>query len=371
MEDIRKDLVTSMTMAAFIGIAWYVGVEVNASLFLLFKRRRGLYFWSCALASWGVILQPVCIILADFGVWNDAVPAIVLIYLTWFIMVVPQSWVLYSRLHLLMHTASALDAIKYVLIFNSVVFAVPTMVIGTLAQATTVNPKLPAFNLVWDRIQLVVFFVQEAALSILYIVQTRKYLRGRAPLVERSWSASTVTAAATATPSLGRRASSSRPQTSEEHSVLWHLIYANLLILALDVALLGIQCANMFHLQGAFKPCVYGVKLKLEFVILNRLLQTVRKPASPSSYSYSYAAGGGFGSGAASARRQSRGHNLVGVANGGNGHGHGHSLWHKKPSVVEPSEDSDAVQLVESVSRSASASHGSEHQPPVYVGGFR
>lgn len=100
--DIRDDLPMSMTMAAFAGISWYIGAEINTSLFLLFKRRWGLYFWSCALCSWGVILQPLFIILADFGVWTDLRGSITMIYLTWFIMVVPQSWVLYSRLNLLM-----------------------------------------------------------------------------------------------------------------------------------------------------------------------------------------------------------------------------------------------------------------------------
>lgn len=133
MNDITNDLPLSMMIAAFTGISWYIGVEINISLFLLFKRRRGLYFWSCALSSWGVMLQPLFIILADFGVWNDAVPSIVMIYLTWLMMVIPQSWVLYSRLHLLMRMESVLGAIKYVLIFNSIVFSIPTMVIGTLA----------------------------------------------------------------------------------------------------------------------------------------------------------------------------------------------------------------------------------------------
>lgn len=136
MDDVKQDLPMSMIMAAFIGISWYIGVEINASLFLLFKRRRGLYFWSCALTSWGVILQPVFIILADFGVWTDAVPSIAMIYLTWLIMVIPQSWVLYSRLHLLMNTEGVLRIIKYVLLFNSVVFSVPTIIIGTLAVST-------------------------------------------------------------------------------------------------------------------------------------------------------------------------------------------------------------------------------------------
>ncbi|KAG8406479.1 hypothetical protein J3459_012423 [Metarhizium acridum] len=334
MDDIRKDLPLSMTMAAFIGISWYIGIEINVSLFLIFKRRRGLYFWACALTSWGVILQPLFIILADFGVWKDAVPSIALIYLSWLIMVVPQSWVLYSRLHLLMHTASVLRAIKYVLVFNSVVFSIPTMVIGTIA-ATSINGNLPAFNLVWDRIQLVVFFVQEAALGILYILQTRRYLRGRAPLTEHTWSPSPAGPAA-------------RPQTKEQKAVLWQLIYANCAIIALDTVLLGIQCANMFHLQGAFKPCVYGIKLKLEFVILNRLIQTIRKPAATALYL-------GTGPESSARSRQSR-HN---------------SMWHKKPAVVEPHEDNDAVQLVDNISAGAFASHSRESQAPTYPGSIR
>jgi hypothetical protein len=98
--DIKTDLPMAMTMAAFVGISWYIGAEINISLWFLFKRRCGLYFWSCLLVSWGVILQPLFIILADFDVWTDFVGSITMIYLTWFIMVVPQSWVLYSRLYL-------------------------------------------------------------------------------------------------------------------------------------------------------------------------------------------------------------------------------------------------------------------------------
>jgi hypothetical protein len=133
MSALENDLSISMTMAAFIGISWYIGIEINFSLFILFKRWRGLYFWSCALCSWGVILQPLFIILADFGVWKNLTGSITLIYLTWFLMVVPQSWVLYSRLHLIVQRQMVLRVIWVILIFNSVVFSVPTIIIGTIA----------------------------------------------------------------------------------------------------------------------------------------------------------------------------------------------------------------------------------------------
>lgn len=58
--------------------------------------------------------------------------------------------------------------------------------------------------------------------------------------------------------------------------MLYQLIYTNFAIITLDIALLGIQYADLFYLQGAFKPCVYGIKLKMEFVILNRLVKSVQ-----------------------------------------------------------------------------------------------
>ncbi|KAG5984848.1 hypothetical protein E4U55_002927 [Claviceps digitariae] len=340
MNDITKDLPMSMMIAAFTGISWYIGVEINISLFLLFKRRRGLYFWSCALSSWGVMLQPLFIILADFGVWTDAVPSIVMIYLTWLIMVIPQSWVLYSRLHLLMRTASFLGIIKCVLIFNSIVFSIPTIVIGTLAQSTDINPNLASFNLIWDRIQLVVYFVQETSLSVLYIFQTRTYLRGRSPLGEQSWSGPST---------LQGSNEYSRSQTSEQKTVLWQLIYSNSLIIALDIILLGIQCANLFHLQGAFKPCVYGMKLKIEFVILNRLINIIQRPLSGRIYI------------------RSGPENSTAPPGSTTRHERDHRWWHKKSSA-EATEDHDELQLVEGVvgGHRQSRAQSVESQTPTY-----
>ncbi|KAI1192107.1 integral membrane protein [Nemania serpens] len=261
MNSVKNDLPMAMTMAAFAGISWYIGAELNISLFLFFKRRRGLYFWSCALGSWGVITQSLFIILADFGVWTDLKGSITFIYLSWILMVIPQSWVLYSRLNLLMQHDSMLRWVRAGLIFTTVVFGITTVPLGVLAQ--TVQPSLTPINVVWDRLQTTVFFVQETILSILYIWQTRKYLRELAPLLEASQSSITSTAA--------------RVKNDKTKTLLHHLLYINVLIISLDVALLGVQYANLFYLQGAFKPAIYGVKLKLEFVILNRLLKSIER----------------------------------------------------------------------------------------------
>ncbi|KAI0015863.1 integral membrane protein [Xylariomycetidae sp. FL0641] len=258
--DIKDDLPLAMTMAAFIGISWYIGVEINISLFLLFKRRRGLYFWACALSSWGVVLQPLCIVLGDFGVWaRPRAPAIALIYLTWLAMVVPQSWVLYSRLHLLLAPgAAALARVRRALLATSLLFSVPTVVLGVLAQATPLRARLFAVNTAWDRVQLTVFFVQETALSLLYIFETRAHLRSSSRLL------------------LASRARFYAEEEDDDPTrrMLYRLAAANAAVVALDIGLLAVQYAGRFYLQGALKPAVYGLKLKLEFAVLNQLVES-------------------------------------------------------------------------------------------------
>ncbi|OAR01580.1 hypothetical protein LLEC1_00871 [Akanthomyces lecanii] len=274
MTDIKDDLPMAMTMAGLAAISWYIAIEINISLFLLFKRRDGLYFWACALVSWGVMFQPMFMILANFEVWRDPIPSLIMIYITWFILVVPQSWVLYSRLHLLMRNTKTLRIIKYVLIFNSIVFSIPTMVLGTLAQVE-INPVLYSYNVKWDRTQLIVYFTQELAVSVLYIFQTYKHLKDILPLQQRFWSLES-------TSTKGRSPSAERSSSS----VLRHLIYVNVFIIALDITLLGIQCADLFYLQALLKPCIYGIKLKVEFAILNQLVRTIKRehPSPQGSY---------------------------------------------------------------------------------------
>ncbi|KAI0887908.1 uncharacterized protein GGS22DRAFT_90418 [Annulohypoxylon maeteangense] len=285
MSVVDENISAALAMAGFAGVAWCLGVEISISLFLLFKRRRGLYFWSCAIGIWGVILQTLFIILADFGIWTAKQTPIVLIYLTWAMMVISQSWVLFSRLHLLIQKPKILKWIRVVLIFNSVVIGIITITLGTIAQ--TAKPSLFPTNNIWDRFQTAVFFVQETALSILYIWQTRAYLRDLAPLLT------------TARPSSNSSSSIAPSRIAKKKTMLHQLMWINVLIICLDITLLGIQNANLFYLAGAFKPAVYGAKLKLEFVILNRLIKTLPGPRDGSSTLRgsveSPAAGGGGG----------------------------------------------------------------------------
>lgn len=131
MADLKDDLPTAMITAAFAGISWYIGIELNVRLFLAGVRQRGLYFWSVLVGSWGVLSQPLVIQLVNFDVWKTSPGSVAAIYLSWSILVVPQSFVLYSRLHLFLDPPK-LRWIFYLIAFVSFTFAIPTIIIGTV-----------------------------------------------------------------------------------------------------------------------------------------------------------------------------------------------------------------------------------------------
>ncbi|KAF2120344.1 hypothetical protein BDV96DRAFT_674664 [Lophiotrema nucula] len=260
----------SMTMAAFSGIAWYIAIELNVRLFYLFKRRKGIYFWSCAICSWGILLHPLAIILADFQVILDTRVSIPFIYLSWWLMTIPFSAVMYSRLHLIMANWKHLRWVLYLILFTTLFVSVPSMVMGPMSQQPTPAGKrvVPIYS-IWVKIENATWQVQETIISTLYIIYTHKHLRDTPLFSDKT----------------------SRPSTRSSthhrrHQVMHHLIATNILIIALDITLIGIVYANLFYLGGSMKPAVYGIKLRVEFSILNRLVamaQASRLPLSRST----------------------------------------------------------------------------------------
>jgi hypothetical protein len=130
-------LPTAMTAAAFLGIAWYLSVEVSVRL-LSRATRRSLYFWSCLACSWGIIIHAIHITLLDFKIW-ESYGAIVIIHLAWCTYIVSQSVVLYSRLNLVLQRADTGRYVLYMIIVNGVIFGLGTVVVGMVAVSTP-NP---------------------------------------------------------------------------------------------------------------------------------------------------------------------------------------------------------------------------------------
>jgi hypothetical protein len=106
-------------------------------------------------------------------------------------LVVPQSVVLYSRFHLLAHDS-------------------PRRRCAGIVSA----------NIIWDRVQVTIFFLQETIISVLYIVETRRVLLNRSILGQ---------------------------DDKMIRTVMWHLIYTNILVVFLDCALLAMSYSPHFY----------------------------------------------------------------------------------------------------------------------------
>ena len=62
---------------------------------------------------------------------------------------------------------------------------------------------------------------------------------------------------------------------------MYQLFAVNIIIIAMDIALLGVEFANLYIIETFLKGVIYSIKLKLEFVVLGKLVQFVtRNPTS-------------------------------------------------------------------------------------------
>jgi hypothetical protein len=123
------------------------------------------------------------------------------------------------------------------------------------ANSSNPTPFLLPYS-IYEKVQVTIFFIQELLISGLYIIHTIKILRPEGNI---------------------------RGKASRE--VMTHLIYVNAIIVFLDLTILGLEYSGLYDIQTAYKGLVYSVKLKLEFSILNRLVELTKngKIASQSS----------------------------------------------------------------------------------------
>ncbi|KAF1995447.1 hypothetical protein P154DRAFT_526367 [Amniculicola lignicola CBS 123094] len=239
--ELKGNLPVITTMTAFMGISWYISVELLIRLVMIFKRRSGLYFWSCCISAWSILLQPLFMVLYNFGVVKNAWVALTLLYISWAMMIQGQSYVLYSRLHLMVQNRMLLRCVLGMIITTGVGIAIPTIVIGLV--------RIEGPNLVMDKIQVATFFVQEGILSGIYVYHIRKYLKSTSIL----------------------------SNDKKVRPVMRHLLWVQLMVIFFDISIVVLSyIPGIFYVQATLKPCVYGIKLRVEFSVLNRLVETIK-----------------------------------------------------------------------------------------------
>ena len=246
-----EDTLRTSILIAMLTLAIYMSLLVDLKVFIIFKRRNTLYFWSLLITSWGIMSHSLGIILKWFVgscPWevNTAFASF-----GWWGMVTGQSLVLYSRLHLVVRDQRVLRAVLVMIITDFLIFQVPTTIQTFGSNQAHPGMWLTVYN-VYERIQLIVFTLQELIISIIYIRAAVKMLTPSDPLETR-------------------------------HTKKF-LIYLNVLCIALDLAFVCEVFSGEWVYKTGTQSLAYAIKLTIEFVVLNQLMEVYQfGPGSCSS----------------------------------------------------------------------------------------
>ncbi|KAB8231132.1 uncharacterized protein BDW43DRAFT_302007 [Aspergillus alliaceus] len=239
--------VEKYVVSAFAAVAWYNAIELVVLCLLTFKRYRGYYFWSLLITSSNLV--PYC--LSDmllFYQWGiSSYISVTLCFITSCCVLTGHSLVLWSRLHLVLQSPKLLQILFRIIIIDTIVFLVPTAVLNYIVISLDSRRLGTAYNIM-TLAQLIAFCIQESLISIIYIWETTKLLRLRS-----------------------------------KHSyihILVQLLVMNIAIVLLDMAIIGIQLAGYYTFQAMFRHVTYSIKLKLEYFVLNQLIQIAKEPIS-------------------------------------------------------------------------------------------
>jgi hypothetical protein len=229
-----------MAISGFTAVAWYNIVQLNVSVFLTFKRRRGLYFWSLLISGYGVIFHSVGFLLKLFALTDDEWVPLTLITVGWWPMVTGQSLVLYSRLHLVVKEDKILKGVLTMIIFNAVTLHPPTTILSYGSSSSAWRNFLPGFN-VMERIQMTIFCLQEIVISCIYLWASFRLLK---PVYRR-----------------------------RIRMVMLQLLWVNFIMAAMDMSMLTMEYLGNYAIEATLKSMIYAVKLTLEFAVLNQLMR--------------------------------------------------------------------------------------------------
>lgn len=232
-----QSLTIETLLAAFASLALYNAAELTVLIFANFRRYNGLYFWSMLLSTVaGVIPTTIGNILHFYAV-GPLWLALALSNFGYHFMVPGQSFILYSRLHLVLYDPRILRITLCVILFSAVFLTIPTT-ITTFGSAYTQDSDWNEAYDVVERLQVTWFSVQEFIISGLYIWETIKLLR------------------------LGNR----------RKRITCELLFINFVVIACDVPIMTLEYVALYYLQVSLKPTIYSIKLRLEFAILGRLI---------------------------------------------------------------------------------------------------
>ncbi|EXJ65227.1 hypothetical protein A1O7_01568 [Cladophialophora yegresii CBS 114405] len=244
-------------------LSLYNAVELLLLIFTTFTTYHGLYFWSLLVATTGLIPYAVGLVLQYFRLTRPLAGLVINNY-GWWTTITGQSVVLYSRLGVVLGNGNerVLRYVKWMIVVDAVLYHVTTTVVvfGSYYAAPPATEPFSRAYVYVEKIQMTGFCVQEFIISGLYLWKTMDIVKTQQ-----------------ADPNAARSASNASEQSSATRKpvarVMGQLFIINLVIVAMDIALLVVEYKDLHVPEVAFKGLCYSVKLKLEFAVLSRLVE--------------------------------------------------------------------------------------------------
>ncbi|RMY81891.1 hypothetical protein D0862_12198 [Hortaea werneckii] len=239
---------TTVVVVVCCTLALNSAVMLMLLIFTTFRKFHGLYFWALVTASSAIIPYQIGFMIEYFQLTSQLAGLIITTW-GWPAMVTGQSLVLYSRLGIVLGKGQAhvLKAVKWMVIVDGVVFHVNTTVV--VFGAYYVPPGhhwMDAYRYI-EKIQMTGFTLQEFIISGLYVWRTLEILK---------------------TTNYSRR---------RTRRTMWQLCMINSMIIVADIGLLVVEYQDRHVVEQALKGAVYGMKLKLEFAILSKLVGMTKR----------------------------------------------------------------------------------------------
>ncbi|KAI4216045.1 MAG: hypothetical protein LQ351_001541 [Letrouitia transgressa] len=236
----REELAAS----AFVGMTFLLVLEISVEIMRVFKKRKGLYFWSMSFGTLGCLIDAIGVILkflshGTTGIW----PLYTLFLLSGWSMYAPlQLMVLYSRLHLVIESRKVQRFVLIMILVTIPVFIIPTWIVVWPAY----NPDPPVTDrwsppdAIVERFTQLGFTIVECIISGVYIYSLLGLLRYKSSVRQRR--------------------------------VFYDLIYVNIITVAFDILTVVLVYLNQLGTSHPIQNFSYALKLRLEFIVLNQLM---------------------------------------------------------------------------------------------------
>lgn len=231
-----------LLIVAFSSIAIYNALEIYIWIWHMFKKQKGLYYWSMHTAVMGILVHTVFQVTSTYNK-VPPMPSSLFTILGYYMMSVSPLFVLYSRLHIMSLNFRRIRWIFFFIVGISCVLIVPSLII-TVCAVCNVPGFLKALH-VYLGLQIACFTLTELALSSFFI-----------------W-----TAYHTLQPILAVKGKQGRKFIT---SIFVIYLFVVVLLISLLVFLI-FEYLRYYFISITLNPFVCSVKLKFEFTIITLL----------------------------------------------------------------------------------------------------